>query len=304
MGKKLPLKPDVSNNDEDSVHILSAAELKRRMQIKRIKIFGETGSGKTYFILSQLLYMLNSGVAPEKILMCIVDYDMDGISANLNYVPDNLLDRIKVVKAFDTEDGYKAVDFFVKKLIRPHLTKHPDATPYTFLVHENEYLFYIACRNHYTQQVYGLSEQEYMERKRKKEVQLGKGAMMRDENPRDVYASINRNFSDYFQGLMKLGDYYGFQVITTTPSKQVVEKWGQEDQSTKVVAAGRPDLSDYWYDYIFSLWKERKIKNKDIVETYKLRSEKVRGLSKPFIIRNFTVEKLWQHINSQKEEIK
>lgn len=297
MGKKLPLKPEVA--EEDDIQIQSATELKKRLKIKRIKIFGDTGTGKTYFLLSQLLYHYNNGVQPEKMLMCVIDYDMDGISFNLTYLPDEILDRIKVIKAFDAEDGYKAVDIFVKKLIRPHLQKYPDATPYTYLVHENEHLFYMACRNHYTEQVYGMSEQEYMERRRKKEIQVGKSAVMKDENPRDVYASINRNFSDYFQGMMKLADYYGFQIITTTPSKQVIENWGMENQSVSYKAAGRPDLSDYWYDYIFSLWKERKIKNKEVIETYKLRSEKVRGITKPFIISNFNVEKLWRYIDEQ-----
>ena len=148
--------PDLWNQTADSI---SMRQFVRDVaNTEKLLVFGETGSGKTYFYLKILEYLEKTGLSPDNMKMVIVFPDRPtGLTKLKDIIPSNYYDSIEVFPVNNYEDTIRATTT-AEKIMEEHYKKTGHFGWIVFELMENYWTF---AQDYYCRQAYGKSLGEY-----------------------------------------------------------------------------------------------------------------------------------------------
>jgi len=263
---------------------------------RHMKIQGFSGSGKSTFAL-QFFSDKSSSLKPEEALMCIVDCDLEGqadLIARDEIVPPNLRSRI-LRKVCRTPDEVNDISLAFIDLMRQHKEEHPDGV--RVMVMENEGAYYLACREHYSTSVHGMSEGELLLSRQQEAMSQGKKTLPAyAEGQMHAYKVINKLFYSPYERLKIAGEIYGYHFLSTVLLKTKTENYGTPNENRVVLAAGRPDMTDPLFDWIIEMTQQQRTKGGSL-ESRHFASIKKSRACKPFRLENPSQERFWKAVD-------
>lgn len=283
-------------------------------QWRHVKVQGQSGRGKTHFMLKHIEYFKEQGLSPEEVLVCIIDCDLEGQAELIrreSVVPKEYRDCVKVITAVNPPDVYEAYEYFVH-LMREHTKAHPESTG-RMLIFENEGAYYNRVRNYYAEEVYGIPERELLLQRQQEARQETTGSGQRkktkpqfEEGPMHAYKVINKVFGDIFHDLKMAAEIIGFHFFCSTLEREVSTMFdsrkGEESiGDTKIITSGRPDITDPLFDMTIRFDYEEKTKRQQkggqkVLRKWWLKVLKTR-MCRPFHIDNCTVKEFWDAVD-------
>lgn len=302
--------------DRAEIHDLGLLGIQTGNEIEKapaycLKIEGERGAGKTTFLLEEVAAAAEK-YGPERVMCCIID--MDNGSRRLfgreDIIPPEYLGCFLRKPAQHFEDVYVYMQIFTDILTKHYLDYPTDSA--RFLVLENEGQFWLSCRDHYAEEVHGMSERELMQArmaqaKQEKKYNATTGKMESKkmlptyaEGRRAAYTVINRNYLDFFIMALSLTDEINCHFIYTTLA--VKQQVFQNDQATdkwNLTVKGKPDKSDGYPDYIVQLWVDEKSNDED---KWMIKCTKNRDGPR-FKMDNHGPELFWNFIEKAKSDL-
>jgi len=277
---------------------------------RHIKVQGKSGTGKSHFILKHIELFKQQGMKPEEVLFLVIDCDLEGQAELIrrnSIVPEEYRDCIKVITVVSPPDVYAAFDYF-SHLLREHAEAYPKSLG-RMLVFENEGAYYNRVRNYYSEEVYGIPERELLLQRQQEARQetTGSGARKKtkpqfEEGPMHAYKVINKVFGDIMHDMKMAAEIIGFHFYLTTLEREVStmfdnKKGGDSIGDTKIITAGRQDMTDPLFDMVIRTDYEEKTKKQQgggvkVLRKWWLKIQKTR-MCQPFHIDNCTVGEFW-----------
>lgn len=267
---------------------------------RHMKLQGFSGGGKSHFALTFFASQAE-GKKPAESLCTIIDCDLEGQSdlvARESIVPVELRPRIKRKVCRDPKQVNDMVLAFID-LHRQHAEKYPKGT--RVMIFENEGAYYLACRDHYSEQVHGMNEGELLLARQQQAVSEGKKTLPTyAEGQMHSYKVINKLFFTPFERLKIGGELYNYHFISTVLLRTFTENFGTVDEKRIVSAAGRPDQTDPLFDWIIEFQQQQRTKGGETQVKHTAHIRKSRSC-KPFKIDNPTQKRFWTAVEKQSE---
>lgn len=180
---------------------------------ERIGACGQSGSGKTHFLLS-LFEALEEhhNIAPEDAKV----YVLDGDGGMAKLVQRGLLpSKYRQSLHYNLGHSWESVNVACEKVLADApLWREEHGPASAWLLIDNVYKIYRWARDDYSKSVYGMSEVERAKVQRKKALQQNKGNLP-TFNRRDDYGNINQMFTSQFWDPIM---YSGINVLATFPT--------------------------------------------------------------------------------------
>lgn len=221
--------------------------------LRNVRACGLPGSGKTQLYLSEVV-RANEKVAPDHIIMCVIDMDLRGVQHIAKRVLEkklqNCVEVWPVGGSDPYDDAWDALNEYAAVLVK-HQSEHPDGL--RFLVVESEDVFYnhVVDRFVKTTSIDGqesLADAVVAARKRSKEIGKNVPAL---GNPRDAYWAIYAMYDEFMFTAIRIAQATGSTLYSTY---HLIEKltYDQSGNCTgkHVQELGKPDRMDGYFDVV------------------------------------------------------